>query len=697
MMPRHLLPIALVIIPLQLLAAGETMGDPPPGKEPQPSQEAGAQGVDPAAIGAGQLLWRSVRGLVPLPVVDIAVSLEVSGVMARGSLTQTFSNPTAGTIEAVYLFPLPERAAVDTMEMRIGDRRVVAVAQEKAEARKIYEAARQERKKASLVDQRRPNLFSTVLANINPGETVEVVIAYVEEVACENGEFSLTFPLTYTPRFLPAPDLPGQSESEGGRGEDAPHAAAPPVSDGSFVAGDGPLAPRARIAATIRAGLPLAAVRSPSHAIRVEEEQGVWTIAPDAGMVPADRDFVLRWTVQRGAEPEGTVFIEEREGERYALLMLVPPAAGSEAGWGLPTTTLFIVDVSSSMDGPSIRQARRALLAALDSLRPGDSFNLLRFNDRNEPYSERFQAVTGAAIDAAKAWVDQLEASGGTDIAPAVLRGLGMVAESDPWPAQRVILITDGAVGNEEDLFRSVSADLGNARFHVIGIGSAPNRFLMRRLALFGRGSCEFIAGLDEVAERMSRFLGRIDRPVMTDLVLDWEEGPPREIYPERLPDLYAGEPLYVSLRLDPRGAATRAVLQGRLADRTVRTVLEVAAGAPAGSGVATRWARAHVESALDRLHFGADADLIRAEVVAVARAFNLVTRYTSLVAVEELRTATGEWQTRSIATGLPRGSTLLGATLPQGGTRRPLLVAAGLLLLSLAAGIYLLAYRAIR
>jgi Ca-activated chloride channel family protein len=128
-----------------------------------------------------------------------------------------------------------------------------------------------------------------------------------------------------------------------------------------------------------------------------------------------------------------------------------------------------------------------------------------------------------------------------------------------------------------------------------------------------------------------------------------------------------------------------------------VRTVLEVAAGAPAGSGVATRWARAHVESALDRLHFGADADLIRAEVVAVAQAFNLVTRYTSLVAVEELRTATGEWQTRSIATGLPRGSTLLGATLPQGGTRRPLLVAAGLLLLSLAAGIYLLAYRAIR
>jgi Ca-activated chloride channel family protein len=253
-----------------------------------------------------------------------------------------------------------------------------------------------------------------------------------------------------------------------------------------------------------------------------------------------------------------------------------------------------------------------------------------------------------------------------------------MMALSDPWPAQRVILITDGAVGNEEEVFQRVSAGLGQARFHVIGIGSAPNRFLMRRLALFGRGTCDFIASVDEVAERMTAFLDRIDRPVMTDLGLDWEGPPPREVYPERLPDLYAGEPLYVSLRLDPHGEATRAILQGRLADRTVRTQLEVASGAPRGSGVATRWARARVRSAHGRLHRGADADLIRAEVIDVARAFNLVTRYTSLVAVEELRTAAGEWTTRPIPTGLPRGSTLLG-------------------LLSVAGVLYLLAYRAVR
>jgi Ca-activated chloride channel family protein len=736
MMPRRLLPIVFFTIPLQLFAAAGLAGrssfaapDEATDRTISTTSAAttGEQGVDPAAIGAGQLLWKSARGLIPLPVVDISVNLEVTGVMARGSLTQTFSNPTDELIEAVYLFPLPERAAVDTMEMRIGDRRVVAVVQEKAEAKKTYETAKREGKKASLVDQRRPNLFSTSLANINPGEIVEVVIEYVEEVAYENGEFTLSFPLTYTPRFMPAPDAPRAGDDEPAR-DDAVHAvmrrteqpqtarqgsvdaaarsggaggveasAAPPVKDGCFVPSNNPLAPRARIAASIRTGVPLDAVHSPSHEIRVEEDAGTWRVAPDAGMVIADRDFVLRWRLQRGAEPEGTVFIEEREGERYALLMLVPPTAESEAGWGLPTTTLFIVDVSSSMSGASIRQARRALLAALDSLRPGDSFNLLRFNDHNEAYSERFQAVTTPAIDAAKVWVDKLEASGGTNIAPAVIRGLGMMALSDPWPAQRVILITDGAVGNEEEVFQRVSAGLGQARFHVIGIGSAPNRFLMRRLALFGRGTCDFIASVDEVAERMTAFLDRIDRPVMTDLGLDWEGPPPREVYPERLPDLYAGEPLYVSLRLDPHGEATRAILQGRLADRTVRTQLEVASGAPRGSGVATRWARARVRSAHGRLHRGADADLIRAEVIDVARAFNLVTRYTSLVAVEELRTAAGEWTTRPIPTGLPRGSTLLGATLPQGGTSGSLMMVAGLLLLSVAGVLYLLAYRAVR
>jgi len=705
MMTRRLLPIAFLTIPLQLLFAG--------GLESRPVLAApGDQGFDPTAIGAGQLLWKSARGLIPLPVVDITVNLDVTGVMARGSLTQTFSNPTDEPIEAVYLFPLPEGAAVDTMEMRIGDRRVVAVVQEKAEAKKTYETAKREGKKASLVDQRRPNLFSTALANINPGEIVEVTIEYVEEVDYENGEFALSFPLTYTPRFVPAV----QRAHAAGAADTAVHSGVavhadqtqteaaraavetiPAVNDGCFVPAASPTVPLARITATIRTAAPIDDLNSASHSIRIEEDSGTWRVEPDTELVAADRDFVLRWKLRRGAEPEGRVFIEERNGEKYALLMLVPPTAESEAGWGLPTTTLFIVDISSSMDGASIRQARQALLAALDSLRPGDSFNLLRFNSQSEPYSEGFQAVTGPAIDQAKAWVAALQTSGGTDIASAVMRGLGMMAASDPWPAQRVILITDGAVSNEEEVFRRVSADLGKARFHVIGIGSAPNRFLMRRLALYGRGACEFINSIGEVGERMTRLLGRIDRPVLTDLSLDWEGATPREVYPQHLPDLYAGEPLYVSLRLDPGSEVTRAVLGGRLADGTLRTELEVTSDAPAGSGVAARWARARVRSALDRLHRGADAGLIRAEVIEVARAFNLVTRYTSLVAVEELRTATGEWTTRAIPAGLPRGSTLLGATLPQGGTHGPLMVVAGLLLLILATALYLLAYRSVR
>jgi Ca-activated chloride channel family protein len=422
-------------------------------------------------------------------------------------------------------------------------------------------------------------------------------------------------------------------------------------------------------------------VRSPSHRITVAQEGHVWHVRPDGDPVVADRDFVLSWRPLYEEAPAGAVFVEEREGERYALLMLLPPTAKSEAGWGLPTETLFIIDVSSSMAGPSIRQARVALLQALDSLRPGDTFNLLKFNDAHDAFSDRFLSANGTDMAAARAWVGNLGASGGTEILPALLRGMEMMADADPWPVQRIILITDGAVGNEEEVSAAVARSLGAARLHIIGIGPAPNRYLMREVARFGRGACEFIVADAELGERMEAFLGRVDRPVMRDLTLDWDGTPPLESYPDRLPDLHAGEPLFVSLKLSPAMRGGRALLGGRLAEGDIGIDLGIAPRAPQGAGVATRWARAKVRSLLDGLHRGADPAQVRAAVIDVARRFNLMTRYTSLVAVEEFRTAEGEWTTRHVANGLPRGSRLLMGVLPQGGTAGPLILVLGLAL----------------
>ncbi len=635
-----------------------------------------AEPVDPAAAGSGELLWKSARGLVPLPVVDMKVDLAVTGIMVRGTVVQSFRNPTSEVIEAIYVFPLPESAAVDFMEMRIGDRRIRAVVQEKEKAKTIYEEANREGRKAGLVDQDRPNLFTTAVANIKPGEVISVRLQYLEEVAYQDGEFGLVFPLTFTPRYARS-----ASEASSRQQRIEEH----------FVPPEGPLAPQATIEVRIDSGVAPEEIRSPSHHIRREPEGSAWRVLLEDGPVVADRDFVLRWRLRRDDRPAGTVFVEDRDDDRYGLMMLLPPLPESRTGQGLPTETLFVIDVSGSMDGPSIEQAREALLRAIDRLRPGDTFDILRFNDRNEAFSEHFLPARGTDLDQARAWVRSLRASGGTEIAAALVRGLEMLANADPWPAQRLVLITDGAVDNEEEVLAEVTRLLGKARLHIIGIGYAPNRSLVRRLAEIGRGACEFVGGVEEIEARMNSFLERIDRPVMTDLSLQWEgaapaEAHPTETYPQRFPDLYAGEPLFVSFRIGSSQAVARAVLTGQVAGGPLRIELGVASDAARGSGVATRWARAKVEGLMEDLRHGTDEASVRRQVLDVAERFDLVTRYTSLVAVEEFPSADGTWTAHRVAGALPQGSALLDGTLPQTGTSGPLLTIVGLSLVLLGA-----------
>ncbi len=232
---------------------------------------------------------------------------------------------------------------------------------------------------------------------------------------------------------------------------------------------------------------------------------------------------------------------------------------------------------------------------------------------------------------------------------------------------------------------------LGKARLHIIGIGAAPNRHLMRKMARFGRGTCEFITSVNEVEQKMNSLLARIERPVLTDLSLEWNGSSPVETYPDPLPDLHAGEPLYVSLFFTDAAAGNSGVLRGQVDGETTRLGLDVGQQAAAGSGVASRWARAKVASLVDSLHEGADRESVRGDVIEVAKAFNLVTRYTSLVAVEEFPSAEGASRTRRLASATPNGSGPLNGVLPSGGTSGPLLLLAGLVMLISGAALALI------
>jgi Ca-activated chloride channel family protein len=634
--------------------------------------DAAASEWDPARPGPGELLSRDGDHLVPLPLVGMQVDLEVTGILVHGNVSQAFRNDRADVLEATYVFPLPEGAAVNALEMRVGDRRIVATVKERDEARQIYEQARDEGRKAALLEQGRPNLFRASVAAINPGETVEVRLGFVEQAAYADGEFSLSFPLVYTPRYLPA---------------------------GATAGGDTPcdrantdctaltlVLPRAGVRVRLDVGLPLASVDSPSHRIALERRTTSAVVTLAGGPAQADRDFVLRWRIRRSTEPQAALFVEDRDDGRYALAMILPPAPepAAEADAGLSTETLFIVDVSGSMDGPSIEQARRALTAALSKLRPDDTFNLLKFNDRYEPFREAFLPADAESVAAAVAWIEDLRATGGTEILPALLHGLQMMKGGDDRRVRRLVFLTDGAVANEEQVLAEVAARHGEERLHVIGIGHAPNRYLMRKLASLGRGRCEFLPDGDELGPRLEAFLARIDRPVISDLDLVWDGAPPLEAYPAKLPDLHAGEPVFVSLRLGLSHPGLRAMLRGWQGDHPAEVAVEVGDGATAGAGVADRWARAKVEALFDSLRDGGDPAAVRAEVLAVATEFRLATPYTSLVAVEEMPTAEGASRRVNLAAALASGG-----DLPSGGTDGPLRLWIGLALCATAAALW--------
>ncbi|UCF67355.1 MAG: VWA domain-containing protein, partial [Acidobacteriota bacterium] len=352
--------------------------------------------------------------------------------------------------------------------------------------------------------------------------------------------------------------------------------------------------------------------------------------------------------------------------------------------------TMFVIDVSGSMQGPSIRAARAALLNALERLRPGDQFNMLRFNDRRELFGDAFLDADAPTLDAARRWVRQLEADGGTQILPALELALERCRASDGTRLQRIVFLTDGAVGDEDHVFRAIHTSLGRARLHTIGIGSAPNAHLMRKMAAFGRGYCTFIDDVEASDDPLGRFFTRIDRPVLRDLELTWAGASPAQTFPATLGDLHAGEPLFVSARFEPGRAPAAVVLAGRTADGPLRLESAPPLVAATGSGVALRWARAKIRAAIDALHEGEDPQRVRERVLAVALPFSLLTRYTSLVAVEDVRSAWDRAHPLRLASALPAGTQRFGSTLPRGGTWAGLLQRVGLCLTLAGLGLLL-------
>ena len=621
----------------------------------------------PRRVSAGTLLWRAGNeGLVPAPALDTRVALRVTGMVARATVHQEFVNSAAAWAEAIYVFPLPEDAAVDQLRMRVGDRVIEGVVQERAAAKQAYEGARHEGRRASLVEQERPNIFTTSVANVPPGAAITVEIEYQQVVRYDAGEYRLRFPMVVGPRYVT---------------DHVPDAVriTPPVQHPAL----GPLNP-VTLRIELDAGVPLARLESPSHAIQTAPlAAGATLIELAQAPVPADRDFELVWQPTPEAAPTAALFAETGRDAVFALLMVMPPAPGTVAP-SLPREVIFVIDNSGSMHGASIEQAKAALTLALGRLSPADSFNVIRFNHTTDAVFAGALPATALNVRAAARWVAGLRASGGTEMLPALQRALD--GRERVERLRQVIFLTDGAVGNEERLFAVIRERLGDSRLFTIGIGSAPNSHFMREAARLGRGTFTFIGTPNEVQDRMLALFRKLESPALTDLRLELPGGAVAELLPERIPDLYRGEPVVVALKTPavPPTITLRGVLGGAPWEQSIALH-----AAEPGAGLAAHWGRTLISALLDRRHAGVSEDDTRTAVIGVALEHHLVSAYTSLVAVDVTpgRPDGAPLEPHALATNLPHGwdyTAVVG--MGQGATPAPLHVVLGLALLSLAA-----------
>jgi Ca-activated chloride channel family protein len=607
--------------------------------------EASETGATP---GQGTLLFKQGPGeaSVAAPLLFTDVRIDVAGMVARATVTQRFINPTSEWQEGVYVFPLPEKAAVDHLDMRIGERRIEGQIRERALARAAYEQAKREGRKATLVEQERPNVFTTNVAHIGPGEEIVVTIEYQETLRYDAGAFRLRFPMVVAPRYIPGTTAVAGEPGTGWGVNTSQVPDAERITPPVLHPVQGFVNP-VTIAVELNPGFPLSKIDSPYHRIDVvESAHGRHAVQLANGPVPANRDFELTWTPDVDAAPGAAVFSDHRDGRTWALMMVLPPTpiAGRDAP-RLPREAVFIIDTSGSMEGTSIVQAKQALQLALDRLQGGDRFNVVEFNSATKTLFTAPMPVDPATLSTARGFVAALRARGGTEMKPALEAAL--TRDAAPGYVRQVVFLTDGAVGNEGELIHLIRERLDDRRLFTIGIGSAPNSFFLTKAAQFGRGTFTYIGDVREVAEKMGALFRKLESPVLTDIAIAWPGN--ADAWPRQVPDLYAGEPVVVVAELDGiEGAVTITGKRGK-EPWTASLPLSASANEP---GIGVLWARAKIEALTDALKGGDSEADIRKAVVEVALAHHLVSKYTSLVAIDV--TPTAPPGTRSVMSALP-------------------------------------------
>ncbi len=590
----------------------------------------------PQKLTEGTLLSVNPKGepLGPCPLKHTSVKAEISGFLSRVAVTQEFENPYHEKIEAVYTFPLPHNAAVDDMTMQIGDRTVRGKIKRREEAKAIYEAARDRGQAASLLDQERPNIFTQAVANIAPGAKVTVTIRYVETLKYEAGAYEFMFPMVVAPRYIPGRPI---GKDGGGWAPDTTR-----VGDASHITPQvAPPGTRAghdiSVEVSLDAGVPINFLRSLTHDVDIQRPTPTTALLhlKNQGEIP-NKDFVLQYDVS-GKKVEDAVLTHRDTRGGFFTMILQPPAKPPAEDIS-PKEMVFVLDTSGSMDGFPIEKAKESMKLALNGLNPRDTFNLITFSGDTHILFPRPVAATAENLREAQEFLASRHGSGGTEMMKAIRAALE--PSGDRNHLRVVCFMTDGEVGNDMEIIAEVQKH-PNARVFAFGIGSSVNHFLLDKMAEYGRGEVEYVGLEDDGSAAAKRFHQRVRSPLLTDIKIDFGGLPVADVYPQRIPDLFSAKPLILTGRYT---AGSKGVirLRGKIAgkDFTREIAVTLPDSEPRHDVLATLWARRRIDDLMGQDWLGTQRGHPKSEmqeaVTQIGLHYNLMTQFTSFVAVEE-------------------------------------------------------------
>ncbi|WP_199245574.1 VIT domain-containing protein [[Phormidium] sp. ETS-05] len=561
-----------------------------------------------------------------LPLKHTEVKAQITGNLARVEVMQTFANELPEPLEAIYLFPLPDEAAINSMEIHIGSRLIKGTIVNREEAKKLYAQYIREWRTSSLLEQERDNIFTQSIANIRPGEQIKVTISYTEQLKFSHGNYEFVFPMVVCPRYIP-----GNIIGDNGDTDVVPDASR--------------LTPRLQhrgggshninVYVEINAGLPLGRVWSPSHQIIAWQDGKLIKIKLDPSDVMPTKDLIVRYRLS-GEKTQATVLTQRDErGGHFATYLI--PALTYPTEEIVAKDVVFLIDTSGSQYGAPLEQAQALMRRLIQELNPQDTFAIIDFANTAKKLAPAPLANTSENRRLALDYIDNLTASGGTEL----IKGMQAVLnfpEAKLGRLRSVVLLTDGYIGNDKEAIARVQQSLpeGN-RLYCFGVGTAVNRFLLNRLAEVGRGLARFIRPDEPINEIVEQFCQQINNPVLTNIQVHWQgNGEPPEIYPRLAPDLFAQEPLVLCGRKAdalPGILSISGVTAGGYVYEEKLAINFSAPATEAPESIAQLWARQRIKHLTNQMLAWETTSGIEA-VTATALTYHLLSPYTAFIAV---------------------------------------------------------------